>query len=109
MRTRVHNNAGAACVLKETMQLNFDPDDEEPLLLFVKNQKVMGASELGRLTLEASSGAKNEISDMIRDSKSRARSRGIPEWDENNFQPKKLMPRGKIWLRVSAVDGQDDV
>merc|ERR1719460_2086122 len=54
MKTRVHNNAGSNCILKESLQLNFDAEeDEEPLFIFVKNQKVMGGSELARLELPA--------------------------------------------------------
>merc|ERR1719282_26268 len=48
MRTRVHNNAGSSCVVKETMQLNFDEDDDDEILyIFVRNQKVMGKQDLG--------------------------------------------------------------
>merc|ERR1719343_206631 len=62
MKTRVHNNAGTSCILKENLQLNFDDEeDEEPLFIFVKNQKVMGGNELGRLELPPSEVAKIEM------------------------------------------------
>jgi len=97
MKTRVHNNAGSNCILKETIQLNFDQDeDEEPLYLFVKNQKVMGAGELGRLELKA-----DDVKEIEKESEVR-KSRG--EWNDEAFVQKQLIPRGKIWFRVLPVE-----
>merc|ERR1719440_987556 len=97
MKTRVHNNAGSSCILKETIQLNFDQDeDEEPLYLFVKNQKVMGAGELGRLELKA-----DDVKEIEKESEVR-KSRG--EWNDEAFVQKQLIPRGKIWFRVLPVE-----
>merc|ERR1740117_1966285 len=79
MKTRVHNNAGSSCTVKESLQLNFDQDeDEEPLYLFVKNQKVMGAGELGRLELKAEDVAAVEKECM-------EKLKGGGEWTDESF------------------------
>jgi len=98
MKTRVHNNAGSNCVLKETLQLNFDDnEDEEPLYLFVRNQKVVGTGELGRLELKAE--------EVVAIEKS---LKGSDGWNnENGFIKRNLIPRGTIYFRVLAVDDDD--
>lgn len=98
MKTRVHNNAGSNCVLKETLQLNFDDnEDEEPLYLFVRNQKVVGTGELGRLELKAE--------DVVEIEKN---FKGSDGWNnEKGFIKKNLIPRGTIYFRVLAVDDED--
>jgi len=97
MKTRVHNNAGSNCILKETLQLNFDEhEDEEPLYLFVRNQKVVGTGELGRLEMKAEDVVKIEV-DM----------RGRTGWEQEGFIVKNLIPRGQIWFRVSYVDDEE--
>lgn len=100
MKTRVHNNAGSSCFLKERIQLNFDPDEDEELLyLFVKNQKVMGAGELCHIEKKPS-----EVMDLEKESK---RRRTGDEWQEGTFIPVDLIPRGTIYLRVENVDDED--
>lgn len=100
MKTRVHNNAGTTCLLKESIQLNFDEDEEEePLHVFVKNQKVMGSSNLGQL--ELSPAQVKEIEEQ-----SKKTSQGA--WEEARFQEYALMPRGKIFLRVNPIDDAED-
>lgn len=98
MKSRVHHNAGSSCILKETMQFNFDEfDDSERLLIFLKNQEVMTSGELARLQLEAA-----DISMLEQ------RQRNKPmAWDDSCFEDRRLIPRGKIWIRVSFVDDEN--
>jgi len=95
MKSRVHHNAGSNCVLKETMQFNFDDhDDGDRLLIFVKNQEMMTSGELARLQLE--------VADLCQ-IEQKLGNRPL-QWDESCFEARRLIPRGKIWLRVSPVD-----
>lgn len=104
MKTRVHNNAGSSCIFKETLQLNFDPDEEEePLFFFLKNQKVMGSSELARLELSPSKVAEIETDCL----KNVGGSGGAFRYAEEHFVMQKLIPRGQIWLRITPVDEND--
>eukprot|EP00931_Biecheleriopsis_adriatica_P086925 TRINITY_DN61472_c0_g1_i1.p1 TRINITY_DN61472_c0_g1~~TRINITY_DN61472_c0_g1_i1.p1 ORF type:complete len:315 (+),score=87.63 TRINITY_DN61472_c0_g1_i1:94-1038(+) len=102
MKTRVHNNAGSDCILKETIQLNFDEDDEEEkLFIFVRNQQVMGAAELARV--EISTG---DLKELVR--KGGRNSNQIITWSQESFgEPLGLIPRGNIWLRASVVDDEN--
>jgi len=101
MKTRVHNNAGSSCTVKESLQLNFDQDeDEEPLYLFVKNQKVMGAGELGRLELTAL-----DVAAVEKECKAKGGSN--EGWKPEYFVEKRLIPRGTIWFRVMPVDDEE--
>jgi hypothetical protein len=103
MKTRVHNNAGSSCILKESLQLNFDEnEDEEPLYLFVKNQKVMGAGELGRLELKA-----EDVFAVEKECAARRANGGSGLWAPEHFVEKRLMPRGTIWIRVLPVDDEE--
>jgi len=98
MKTRVHNNAGSTCVMKESVQLNFDDnEDEDPLYLFVKNQKVVGVGELARLELKA-----EDVLDIER------KLKGKDGWnDTSGFIAKSLIPRGTIYFRVAPVDDEE--
>jgi len=101
MRTRVHNNAGSGCAFKEKLQLNFDDgDDEETLFIFVKNQKVMGTSELARAEIST-----QNLKDMV----NRAKRYGEVVRFSEEFYPEaiNLIPRGKIWLRAGPVSDDD--
>lgn len=100
MKTRVHNNAGTYSTIKESLQMNFDDEEEEEALyIYVKNQKVVGAEELGRLELTP-----KDILDLEKASEARRKS-GM--WDQNAFIDKPLLPRGRIWLRIQAVVDED--
>jgi len=103
MKTRVHNNAGNDCVLKETVQLNFDEDDDdEHMFVFVRNQKVVGGSELGRLELKA-----EQVADIERANKAAPFPDGHVRWQDEHFVQRRLIPRGTIWFRVNAVEDTD--
>mmetsp|Transcript_68076 Transcript_68076/g.197256 ORF Transcript_68076/g.197256 Transcript_68076/m.197256 type:complete len:302 (-) Transcript_68076:153-1058(-) len=97
--TRVHNNAGSGCLIKQVVQLNFDADDdEEVLFIFVKNQKVMGTSVLGRAEITA-----EKLAEMVRCG--RFAGQGGVRWSPEFFpEPISLMPRGKLWLRAAPLD-----
>jgi len=99
MSTRVHNNAGSGCMMKETLQLNFDEnDEEETLFIFVRNQKVMGAQELARAEIPA-----EKLRQMVQS----ARGQQL-RWDVDTFQdPVSLIPRGKLWMRAAPYDEED--
>lgn len=102
MKTRVHNNAGSQCLLKETIQLNFDETDEdESLFLFVKNQKVMGSSELGRLEMSP-----NKVAQLEQQCQA-MRKGGEVTWTEGLFIQENLIPRGRIWFHIRHVEDED--
>lgn len=102
-KTRVHNNAGTSCILKESVQMNFDDEeDDDPMYIFVKNQKVMGANELGRLELKAS-----DIAEIEEESKKKGGAGG-DLWNPNNFVQKRLIPRGTIYFRVEPVNDDEE-
>lgn len=104
LRTRVHNNAGSRCVIKEAMQLNYDEDDdEETLYIFVKNQKVMGGAELGRIELQP-----EQVKKVEEDSKGKLHHPSELRWTEEHFIERTLMPGGKIWFRIGPVDEGDE-
>jgi len=85
MRTRVHNNAGAGCLLGEVMQLNFDPDDfNDKLTIIVKNQDVISATTIGQLEFDA-----QDLQEII--------SVG----EEQQFR---LHPKGKIVVDVQYME-----
>lgn len=92
MSTRVHNNAGSGCILKECVQVNFDEeDDEETLFIFVRNQKVMGTQELARA----------EITTETLKKWVRANKGADVRWEEKTFPgPISLIPRGRLWLKA---------
>lgn len=95
MRTRVHNNAGSECIIKERIQVNFDEgDDDEIMYIFLKNQKVMGASDLGRIDLNGTE--VRRIEQLSRQTQM--------NWNVNNFIKKSLHPTGSIYLRIDPVD-----
>mmetsp|Transcript_14886 Transcript_14886/g.27926 ORF Transcript_14886/g.27926 Transcript_14886/m.27926 type:complete len:312 (-) Transcript_14886:107-1042(-) len=103
MRTRVHNNAGSDCILKESVQLNFDEDDEEEkLVIFVQNQKVMGAQELGRVEISS-----EKIKKMLKDSEKLKGPSQIMQWDTKCFPMSfPLIPRGQVWLNAVPVEDE---
>merc|ERR1711972_673280 len=99
--TRVHNNAGSSCTLKELMQLNFDENDEEEILhIFVRNQKVMGTSELARAEVSA-----EKLRNMVQRASSIAG--GPMRWSGEYFERVSLIPRGTLYLRASPIMDED--
>jgi len=99
LKTRVHNNAGSACVLRQTLQLNYDEaDEDEQLLILVKNQKMIGAGELGRLTLPA-----EKIRTVVEGCA--GKPGGNSNWgDDKSFHVEDLLPRGRIYFTLKPCD-----
>lgn len=106
MKTRVHNNAGSGCLIKESIHLNFDEDDdEETLYIFVRNQKVMGTGDLARGEVSAA-----ELKKDVEAAEGREvhrMERGDALWSGHNFREITLIPRGKIWLQVRHIRDAD--
>jgi len=102
MHTRVHNNAGSDCIIKESAHFNFDEDDlDEKLVLFVRNQQVVGAQELARKEISA-----QDLREML--SKARASNNQRVAWSNESFGDSiQLMPRGRIWLKVMPVEVEE--
>jgi hypothetical protein len=101
MSTRVHNNAGSGCLFKESLQLNFDEDDDEDtLFIFVRSQKVMGVSTLARAEIPA-----DKLKFMVR----RGGVASAPvRWDSSAFgEPVSLIPRGRIYLSARSIEDDE--
>lgn len=89
MKTRVHNNAGSNVKMNETIQLNFDPEEEEdPLFIAVKHQKVLGAGDLGRLEMK-----NTDLTKILEDCR---QSHDTPV-------EVKLLPRGTLLFSIVEV------
>lgn len=104
MKTRVHNNAGSGCIIKENIHLNFDEDDEEDTLhVFVKNQKVMGSAELARAEIST-----KDLKDMVTKTSATWKEQSRWQWTDQTFgDPVTLIPRGKLWLQARAIHDAD--
>lgn len=108
MRTRVHHGAGHCCVLKESVQLNFDKyETESRLTLAVKHQGAVQTETIAQLQLGATQ------VDRIMEPLDREPVLGwaatahshAPDslWADSRFHKLDLLPSGHIWLRVSPV------
>merc|ERR1740138_861298 len=76
--SRPHDCSSNSIVLRERMQLNYDPeDDTQKLSLILKQQEVVG-------------GAVTQLAP--------ATGLGVP-WKEENFMKIDLVPQGECWLR----------
>lgn len=101
MRTRVHNNAGRGCVVKESVQLNIDENCPTELLhILVKDQSLLASSEVARLVLSTA-----ELCG-IEDQTGKRRS-GFT-YSQEYFVPLSLSPSGQIWIAAAPVDDLDD-
>lgn len=101
MRTRVHNNAGSACSIQESFQLNIDENAAGTLMtLLVKDQQLLTSTELARLMLST-----RELCG-IEDQTGKRRINFT--YGEESFVPLNLLPRGKIWLAIAPVDDGDE-
>jgi hypothetical protein len=105
MVTRVHADAGDRAVMKESFQLNFDPDDpHEHLVLQVKNQGVIGSSQIARVAIST-----EEINHLIRETGWDCPTKYDPAiWDRRYFREFLMVPQGTIYLRVAYVTDSDD-
>jgi len=117
MRTRVHHRGGHTCLLKESFQLNFDHYDKDTrLYVNIKNQDVMGASDIAAIQLGA-----DQIQRFLKDKGGLdatkrtlgwGTSRGGGEsaiWAPENFHEIYLIPAGKIYLGFKSVRDDDEM
>jgi hypothetical protein len=116
MRTRVHEKAGHTCLFKESMQLNFDKVDSENMFhIEVKNQDVMGASDIASLTMGASKvrellEPKGEGLAATNRTVGWNSEAGVKSaWADSRFLHFDLIPAGTIWLRFEPVDEETQV
>lgn len=97
MRTRVHNHAGSGCTIKEHMQFNFDEGDtEEILYIFVRNQMIVGNSELARAEI-----APEKLRRYLGNGWN-------GQFHPGAFtEPIPLIPRGTLYLTASSIEDED--
>jgi hypothetical protein len=101
MRTRVHNNAGTSCPLKESFQMNLNESDVHSLMtILVKDQSMIGSSELARLNLST-----REICG-IEDATGKRRMQF--SYSEECFVELSMLPRGKLWMAIAPVCEEED-
>lgn len=101
MRTRVHNNAGRGCSIKESFQLNINEGQPHALVtLLLKDQSLLASTEIARLVL--STAELCGIEDQT--GKRRIGFTYSPEY----FVPLTLHPTGQIWIAVAPVDDRAD-
>lgn len=115
MRTRVHERAGHTCVFKESMQLNFDHlDTESNFHVDVKNQDVMGATDIASIVLGAGQVHRMMEPDHL-DAESRTvgwgattstQGGGGKVWG-SKFHCLDMIPAGKVWIRFQPVSDED--
>jgi hypothetical protein len=100
-KTRVHNNVGAKCTFRESIQLNFDENDEESkMTVWVCNQDSLTSSTIGMRVFSNA-----EVRQLLMSSSS---STGFTEWNDAYFEEINLNPAGKVWLRLADVDNMPD-
>jgi hypothetical protein len=99
VRTRVHNGAGNFCMIRESFQINIDGARKQELILVVKDQSLLGGSELGRLRLKAS--------DVNRIEEKTGKSHDTFAYAAEAFEQEHLTPRGSIWIAISPIDTND--
>jgi len=101
MRTRVHNNAGTNCVIKESFQMNIAESQESDILtLFVKDQSLVASTEMAKLCL--STRELCGIEDQT------GKRRVDFTYSDDSFVALKLLPRGQIWIAIAPVEDVDD-
>mmetsp|Transcript_53741 Transcript_53741/g.114707 ORF Transcript_53741/g.114707 Transcript_53741/m.114707 type:complete len:330 (+) Transcript_53741:78-1067(+) len=97
MRTRVHNNAGNACELRESLEFNIDENSQTAALtLLVMDQGVIASGEVARLRL-----ATHELLGIEDSTGKRKR---VLEYSQDTFVELALAPQGRIWLAVAPVE-----
>jgi len=101
MRTRVHNNAGTSCVVKESFQMNINESETGALMtLLVKDQGLAISTELARLMLST-----REICGI----EDQTGKRKVDfTYSEDSFVALSLLPRGKIWIAIAPVEDIDE-
>lgn len=115
MKTRVHLRAGHGCTFKESMQINFDQyDTDTRLYISVKNQDVMGSTDIASVQLGAV-----QVQRLIEPDTLQPTQRTIgwgttsgrtenSAWSESRFTPIDLIPAGKIFVRFQPVRDDEE-
>lgn len=115
MRTRVHSRAGHSCIFKETMQLNWDPyDNEAKLTLSIKNQDVLGSTTIASVQFGMQQ-LKNLEEPHPGQAEGGVRTIGwgatsgqtSAVWGASAFKTIDLIPAGKIYLRFAALPSDE--
>lgn len=101
MRTRVHNNAGSSCVVRESFQMNIDEDAPSSLMtLLIKDQALVSSRELARITLST-----REVFGI----EDQTGKRSVEfNYSPDDFVALSLLPRGSLWVRISPVSDVDE-
>lgn len=101
MRTRVHNNAGSSCVIRESFQMNVDEDAPSSLMtLLIKDQALVSSRELARITLST-----REVFGI----EDQTGKRGVEfGYTPDDFVALSLLPRGSLWVRIAPVSDVDE-
>lgn len=115
MRTRVHLRAGHGCIFKESLQMNFDHfDTDTRLYITIKNQDVMGSSDIASIQLGASQ-VHRLMEPLKLEPSQRALGWGTTSgatensaWAESRFQPIDLIPAGQIYMRFQPVKDEEN-
>jgi len=115
MRTRVHARAGHSCVFKETMQLNWDPyDNEAKLTLSIKNQDILGATTIASKQFgmqhlqnleEPHPGSTEGGVRTIGWGATSGQTSAV--WGSSAFKTIDLIPAGKIYIRFAALPADE--
>lgn len=113
LRTRVHHRAGNGCIMKESIQLNFDPyDTEGRLSLVVKNQDVINSTEICSIQLGV--GQIQRLQEQFSADgylgwgASQTSEAVTAAWAPSRFLGMDLIPSGKIYVRFSPVEQDED-
>jgi hypothetical protein len=101
MRTRVHNNAGTGCIVKESFQINMNESETGTLMtLLVKDQSMVGSTEIARLNMST-----REICGV---EDATGKRRNVFSYTDDNFVELSMLPRGKIWIAIAPVCEEED-
>jgi hypothetical protein len=115
MRTRVHLRAGHGCIFKESLQLNFDHFDTDTRFnITLKNQDVMGSTDIAALQLGASQVKRlldYEPAELDMTQRKLGWGAGSKNqnsvWQEDKFKAFDLIPAGQIFVQFRMVEDQD--
>jgi len=114
MRTRVHIRGGSTCVLKESMQINYDQFDRDTrLYIQIKNQDVLGATDVASVQLGA-----RKVGDLLEPDTLQPTQRTLgwgttsgedknSAWAQSRFKSLDLVPQGRIWMRFQPVHDEE--
>jgi hypothetical protein len=104
MRTRVHNNAGTSCTIKESFQMNINESESNTLMtLLVKDQALMVSTELARLVLSI-----REVCGIEDQTGKRRVHLSDFNYSEDHFVALSLRPHGQIWIAIAPVEDMDE-